>query len=143
MPYAPLRLPVACALIGALSLSVSAQDWPHWRGPNYNGSVAAAALPKTFGPEENVRWAAAMPGPGASTPIVIGDRIFLSSVDAERSRLVALCLDRRVWGGERGVHQQCREKKPPHDALPFGGSRPITASSLRGRVVFRSSFALP
>ena len=114
MPYAPLRLPVACALIGALSLSVSAQDWPHWRGPNYNGSAASAALPRTFGPEENVRWAAAMPGPGASTPIVIGDRIFLSSVDAERARLVALCLDRRSgevrWQRDAGSGYQATEQ---------------------------------
>ena len=101
MPHASLRLPLACALLGALSASALAQDWPHWRGPHYNGAVAAKDLPKTFGPDENVRWAAKMPGPGASTPIVLGDRIFLTSVDSARERLVAICLDRKtgdvVW----------------------------------------------
>ena len=95
MPHAPSRLSLACALTAAISAAASAQDWPHWRGPNYNGATTATDLPKSFGPEENVRWSADLPGPGASTPIVLGDRVFLTSVDSARERLVAMCLDRK------------------------------------------------
>lgn len=90
----------------ALAQTAQAQDWPHWRGPNYNGAVEAKGLPTDFGPDKNVRWRAAMPGAGASTPIVLGDRIFLTSVDDERQQLVAMCISRTdgkvLWSKDAG-----------------------------------------
>lgn len=74
--------------------AASGQDWPHWRGPRYDGSATASGLPTGFARDQRVRWATDLPGPAASTPIVIGERIFLSSVDTERERLIALCLAR-------------------------------------------------
>ena len=88
----PARLSLACA-VGLLAAASPAQDWPNWRGPNWNGSATVAGLPAEFGPEKNCRWSLDLPGPGASTPIVVGDRVFLTAVDAERERLVALCVD--------------------------------------------------
>ena len=83
----------------ALASPALTQDWPHWRGPDFDGSADVSGLPKTFSKQENVRWAAALPGVGASTPIVVGDRIFLTAIVGED--LVALCLDREtgkeVW----------------------------------------------
>ena len=95
---------------GAIALSlanaVQAQDWPHWRGPNFNGAVAAKGLPTEFGPDQNVRWKTAMPGSGASTPIVVGDRIFLTSIDKRREQLVAMCVRRSdgeiLWSKHAG-----------------------------------------
>lgn len=69
-------------------------DWPHWRGPHFNGSTEARNLPVDFDKTHRVKWASALPGPAASTPIVLGDQVFLSSVDEERSQLLALCIDR-------------------------------------------------
>ncbi|MFT6079906.1 MAG: outer membrane protein assembly factor BamB [Planctomycetota bacterium] len=97
-------------LCGAMALAfanaVQAQDWPHWRGPSYSGAVAAKGLPTEFGPVKNVRWKTAMPGSGASTPIVIGDRIFLTSIDQEREQLVAMCVRRSdgevLWSKHAG-----------------------------------------
>ena len=88
-------------LIGSIVLSavltagLSAQDWPNWRGPNYDGSADARQLPADFGPDKHVRWSADLPGPAAGTPIIIGDRIFTSSTDPKRERLMAVCLDRK------------------------------------------------
>lgn len=97
---------LASALALAVVSSTKAQDWPHWRGPNYNGSVDAKDLPHEFGPGQNVRWRTELPGSGASTPIVIGDRIFLTSVDAKRERLVAMCIQRAdgkvLWSLDAG-----------------------------------------
>ena len=142
MPHARYRLSLACALSGALCVSVHAQDWPHWRGPHYNGAVEAEGLPETFGVEENVRWAAVMPGPGASTPIVLGDRVFLSSVDAERERLVAMCLDRRtgdvVWrrdagSGYKATEQWTRIARGARTRATFASPSPVSDGE---RVVF-------
>lgn len=71
-----------------------AEDWPQWRGPQFNGSSSETGLPVKFSPLEGVAWSVAMTGPSASTPIVFGKRIFLSSVDRENQTLHAVCLDR-------------------------------------------------
>jgi len=97
-----------------MSAAAVAQDWPHWRGPSYNGSTDARDLPTTFDRQRGVRWAAAMPGPSAGTPIVIGDRVFLTSVDSARERLVALCVDRQtgdvVWQRDAGSGYKATEQ---------------------------------
>ncbi len=81
-------------------LPASAQDWSNWRGPRYDGSTTVVDLPHTFSKTENVRWVSELPGPGAGTPIVVGERIFLTAIAEED--LVALCLDREtgeeLWG---------------------------------------------
>jgi len=106
---------VLAAFLGIFAVGAAqAQDWPHWRGPNYNGATSAAALPNEFGPDKNVHWAAKMPGPGASTPIVVGDRIFLTSVDTKRERLVAICVDRAdgqvLWSRDAGSGYKATEQ---------------------------------
>ncbi len=79
---------------------LSGADWPTWRGPNYDGSTTSdKPLPVKFDQEKGVKWSTTLPGMGASTPIIIGDRIFLSSVQvtdkkAGKGRLLALCLNR-------------------------------------------------
>ncbi len=73
----------------------AAQDWPHWRGPNYDGSTEAAGLPLDFSKSARVAWRVDMPGPSAATPIVSGERVFVASTEAELGALLALCLDRR------------------------------------------------
>ncbi|MEM0970428.1 MAG: PQQ-binding-like beta-propeller repeat protein [Verrucomicrobiota bacterium] len=70
---------------------VTAENWPNWRGPNYNGTSQETGLPETFSKEENVRWKVEMPGEGASTPVIWGDHVFLTSaVGTERSAAMAL-----------------------------------------------------
>ncbi len=88
--------PLLPGIAVALSLPLAAANWPHWRGPDYTGASTATNLPARFSPTENVRWAADLPGPAASTPVVWGNRVFVSSTDAEAGRLVALALDRRT-----------------------------------------------
>ena len=89
----PLRSVLALL---ALPLAAAAQDWPHWRGPNFDGSTTAAGLPLKIARDQHVLWRAELPGPGASTPIVLGERVFVSSTDAKQEKLVALCLDRET-----------------------------------------------
>src|ERR1051326_8617526 len=72
------------AIIGLSVLpspSLHSENWPHWRGPNFDGSSHEANLPTSFSRSENVKWTAAMPGTSAATPIVWGDAVFVSSAD--------------------------------------------------------------
>lgn len=69
-------------LITALLLvatTASAGNWPQWRGPSGNGVAADTGLPTEWSLEKNVQWKAALPSWGGSTPIVWGERVFLTS----------------------------------------------------------------
>ncbi len=80
-----------CLLISGTLLP--AQDWPQWRGAFFNGSADVQNLPARWGAGENIRWAAAMPGPGHSTPIIVGQQVFVTSTDLQQEQLHALCLN--------------------------------------------------
>lgn len=59
--------------------SVAAADWPQWRGPRGTGATDEKNLPVTWSATENVAWKAAIGGLGVSSPIVSGDRVFVTS----------------------------------------------------------------
>ncbi len=77
-------------LLLAMTAVSTADDWPAWRGPNRDGVSAERGLPTTWSADKNVLWKAELPGPAGSTPIVIKDRIFLTSPKSEQ--LVLLCI---------------------------------------------------
>jgi outer membrane protein assembly factor BamB len=82
-----------------------ASDWSQFRGPNSSGRPANdAPLPAELGPDTNVLWKTALP-PGHSSPVVAGDRVYLTAV--RQNRLVTLALDRRsgtlLWEAEAPV----------------------------------------
>jgi len=79
-----------------LSFTTCADDWPQWRGPLFNGSSGETNLPSQWSKTENVAWAADLPGPGASTPVIWNDTVFISSVDTAAANLQAIALDRRT-----------------------------------------------
>jgi len=62
----------------AKSPPTAAADWSRFRGPGGMGASDATGLPVSWGTSENVAWKTAMPGPGASSPIVFGDHIYLT-----------------------------------------------------------------
>lgn len=55
------------------------ENWPQWRGPGGQGVSTEQQLPTEWGPEKNIVWKTLLPGSGHSSPIVWGDRIFLTS----------------------------------------------------------------
>lgn len=56
-----------------------APDWSRFRGPEADGSSDVAGLPLTWSQDENIAWKTPLPGAGASSPIVWGDRVYLTS----------------------------------------------------------------
>jgi outer membrane protein assembly factor BamB len=111
----------------ALGFAAVAGDWPQWRGPHLDGSAAAAALPATWTLTEAVRWAVPMPGPGSSTPIVWGQRLFLTSVRSADNTLVALCIDTRsgqaVWTREAGEARNANNNTMASPSAVTDGTR--------------------
>jgi outer membrane protein assembly factor BamB len=81
-----------------------AENWPHWRGPDFNGASPEQNLPAEFSKTNNVKWVAELPGPAAATPIVWGDHVFVSSTDLKAKSLRALALDRKT-GRELWNHE--------------------------------------
>jgi outer membrane protein assembly factor BamB len=71
--------PVALLLWFGVGLVVKAADWPHWRGPDASGVAPDQKLPVSWSAAENVMWKASLAGVGVSTPIVSGDRIYVTS----------------------------------------------------------------
>lgn len=102
------RLPGMRWCVGAVLMSVAlaaaADNWPQWRGPDGTGLCRERNLPLTWSPTTNVRWKVPLPGPGMSTPVVWGGRVFITqSVDREGHRRGLLCFSRKdgklLWQG--------------------------------------------
>lgn len=91
------RLPVGrsiAVLALLLAATAPAGDWPCWRGPTQDGMSVDANLPIHWSPEEGIRWKAAIPGRGHSSPIIVGDAIFVTSAIEEEEKRVLLRIDR-------------------------------------------------
>jgi len=71
------RLALGATLIAGVT--VSASDWPSWRGPLGTGSTPETRLPERWSATENIAWKAPLGGLGVSSPIVAGNRIFVTS----------------------------------------------------------------
>ena len=77
-----------------LTWTACTADWPHWRGPFFNGSTSETNLAAKWSRTEQVAWSLELPGPSAATPIVWDNRVFISSTDAAARTLLALAVDR-------------------------------------------------
>ena len=119
--YLVAILPVAlCA--AALLLSTSAgSNWNQFRGPNGSGVAQAEGLPLQFGPDQNVIWAVSVPS-GHSSPVLDGERIFLTAV--EEGQLWTLCLERGngqvLWRRQapRQRHEKLDSRNNPASPSP-------------------------
>jgi len=65
--------------------TLSAENWPQWRGPAMNGISTEKGLPLKWSAEENIAWKVPMPGRSGSTPIIWNETIFLNIGTADGS----------------------------------------------------------
>ncbi|MFO0820237.1 MAG: PQQ-binding-like beta-propeller repeat protein [Pirellulales bacterium] len=68
---------VGGGILDATLAQSPAADWWRFRGPN-GSAVVAEKIPESWGDEKNLAWRAELPGPGSSSPIVVGDKIFVT-----------------------------------------------------------------
>jgi outer membrane protein assembly factor BamB len=108
--------------------SLAASDWPQFRGPGSQGSTDATNLPLTWSDSENIVWKTELPGFGASSPIALADRLYLTcysgyAVEHEKSgelddlTLHVVCINKdgkTVWDQELKAKQPESEKVRDH-----------------------------
>jgi outer membrane protein assembly factor BamB len=80
------RLVIAAALSLA-AVSLSAEDWPQFRGPTGQGHSTERGLPVDWSETQNVAWKTPVPGIGWSSPVVAGGRVWLTTSVDTGSRL--------------------------------------------------------
>lgn len=94
---------IALLLIGLLSSFAGGAEtvhWPQYRGAQADGLAKGATLPDTWSETENVVWKADLPGWGWSSPVIWGDKVFVTSAVGEQP------LPRPKVGGYPGGHLQ-------------------------------------
>src|ERR1044072_8253059 len=89
-------IPLALGMMIAFAAPLSGADanWPRWRGAQQDGHSDDSGLPTRWS-NTNVVWKTTLPGIGQSTPIIWGDRIFLTSALTQGQERLVLCVDRR------------------------------------------------
>jgi outer membrane protein assembly factor BamB len=107
-----------CAAAMAAAFHSTAADWPQWRGPTASGIGDDRKLPLTWSQTKHVRWSFKLPGWGTSSPVVYGNRVFVTTQMEEGGKisLLTICLDRdtgkELWRHDFGlsVKQRTHEK---------------------------------
>lgn len=81
---------VCWCLISALE--IEGQEWTRFRGPNGTGVSEAKTIPTQWA-EFDFNWKIALPGAGHSSPVLWGDKVFITSADEKRMQFSVLCLN--------------------------------------------------
>jgi outer membrane protein assembly factor BamB len=131
------------AAVGAVATPGAAKSkWTNWRGPLQTGEAPDARPPVVLSEQENLKWKTALPGSGSSTPIILGDRVFIlaaipvggaSAAPAGREtsgeirQFVVLCFDRPT--GQERWRRVVREQRPiagHHKDHGYASASPVT-----------------
>ncbi|HEX8295031.1 MAG TPA: PQQ-binding-like beta-propeller repeat protein [Chthoniobacteraceae bacterium] len=86
-----LFCPLAALLAFGWTFAANAQDWTRFRGPNGSG-IGKVKLPAEISPE-NIRWKTALPGRGHSSPVIWGDRVFVTCTAAGTTQRLVVCVN--------------------------------------------------
>ena len=69
-------------------------DWPQFRGPDGQGHADTDSIPLNWSETKNVTWKTPVPGQGYSSPVIVGDQIWMTTATDEGKSLRAVCVDR-------------------------------------------------
>lgn len=73
-----MRVIGAVVVAGLLVVAAAGADWPQFRGPEFTGVANESGLPLEWSKDKNMAWIAPLPGPGASSPITSGGKIYIT-----------------------------------------------------------------
>ncbi len=121
---------LSAILVAALSSALAwGADWPQFRGVNSSGVSTSTNLPTTFGPGQEL-WKTPLPA-GHGSPIVVGDRIFLSAFDGPKIYLIGLerASGRELWRREvpRPRVQELHKSNSPASPTPTSDGQNVYA----------------
>jgi len=98
-----MRVALITAFLTSFAAFSHAADWPCWRGPDGLGVSAEKNLPTRWSKSTNIAWHLEIPGKGASSPTVVGDRLYLTTQTKETA-LRVLAIDAKngklLWDRE-------------------------------------------
>ncbi len=124
---------ISITLVSLVWLNAAAADWTQFRGPHGNGISDETTLAAKLG-ETNVAWKRALPGRGLSSPLIIGERVFVTcSSGPKQDRLHVICLsaadgkkmwERQFWATGRTL---CHPKSSVAAPTPASDGRRIYA----------------
>ena len=90
------------AVLITAGLVKAQENWPHWRGPHHNGINDSTSLPMKWSLTENIVWKTPLPSWSAATPIIWGDRIFITSPSKAEPKPKPQQPDQQSQGQRRG-----------------------------------------
>lgn len=93
--------------------------WPQWRGPGGQGVSADTQVPLSWSEQENVLWKTPLPGAGNSTPVIWGDRIFLTAAGPGGNERLVVCV--RTTDGKVLWQQVASKGVPPGKTHEWNG----------------------
>ncbi len=93
-------------LASLLPVTALAADWPQWRGPEGTGIANAKDLPVAWSDSSNIAWKTALPAWSGSTPIVVGDRVFVMSPSKQPPRAAQAVEESNPRRGPGGGSQR-------------------------------------
>ena len=111
---------------------LGAADWPQFRGPGGMGT-GEGKIPATWSDTENILWRVPLPGVGASSPIVIGRKVFLTASEggADDVRRHVLCFDltdgKPLW--DKTVTSELPEQGKIREDHGYASSTPVATST--------------
>lgn len=119
--------PIFLSVLIFFSVSLlKAQNWPGWRGPDGDGTSSETGLPTVWDAEKNVVWKSEVPGAGYSSPVIWGDRLFLTSALLDSQERILLCFNtengKMVW--QKTVLKSAFEGK--HNDNSYASGTPVT-----------------
>ncbi len=128
----PLRLAIAWAVLAPWT--ASGQDWPQFLGPGGQGRAEVKGLPTTWSEgSANLAWKADITGLGWSSPVVQGERVWLTTAAEEGRSLRAICLDARTG---RELHNLAVFDRPESSRVHSKNSHASPTPVIAGDRVF-------
>ena len=123
--YRTLSIRTACLLTVSLSLIgivTAAENWPRFRGTGGAGISQSTGIPSQW-TTQDYRWVAELNGVGNSSPVVWGDRVFVTAADEQAGNRWLICLD-KADGTERWRRGSQFETYKKHKNNSFASSTP-------------------
>ncbi len=110
----------------AFNGALLAGNWPGWRGPTGDGICTEKNLPTKWSTTENVKWRVPLPERGNSTPVVWGDKIFVTQPLEKDGKRALLCFDRATGKELWRATVNSSDSEPTHGTNPHCSASPAT-----------------
>ncbi len=124
------RIVLSLSLVSFLASSSLAGDWHGWRGPHGDGTSEEKGVPLTWSATENVKWKVPLDGLGNSTPIVVGERVFIAHAPAKSKLRTLQCFNRNngelLWKKE----VEYADPEATHGTNPYCSSSPVSDGAM-------------